>query len=230
MELKKIVVVVPAFNEAGAIRNVLLEMPSEIRSVPVSVVVVDDGSRDATAELARSCGALVVRHMTNLGLGGATQTGLRAAQKLGADIIVTMDADGQHNPAEIERLVGCLIDESLDVVIGSGLMNTDQRHLSSVAFNLILNAATLVLYRKVVWDSHSGFKVMTRNAVDRLKLRSTGYAVSSEMIAEIYGKNLRYKSVPVNVARPATSTLREDHLLHSVELVFGLFAKWLRRV
>ena len=88
MKPKKVVVTLPAFNEAATIRGVLEGIPSHIRSIPVSTVVVDDGSTDGTAEIAASCGVFVVRHLINLGVGAATQTGLRAAQKLDADIIV----------------------------------------------------------------------------------------------------------------------------------------------
>src|SRR5215467_987674 len=99
--LKKIVVTIPAFNEAAAIRRVVTEIPSSVRGMPVTTVVVDDGSTDATAEIAQSSGACVIRHFANLGVGAATQTGLQAAQLLDADFVVTMDADGQHDPGEI---------------------------------------------------------------------------------------------------------------------------------
>src|SRR5438876_6972889 len=104
---KSIAVVMPAYNEARVISSVLSRIPSEIDGMAVMSIVVDDGSKDGTAEQARRSGAVVVRHITNLGTGAATITGLRAAQKLNADVIVTMDSDGQHNPEEIAALVRC---------------------------------------------------------------------------------------------------------------------------
>src|SRR5437867_3763111 len=98
---KTVAVVLPAFNEAKAIGKVLAGIPASIGSMDVSSFVVDDGSADHTAEIARRHGAQVIRHMTNLGAGAATVTGMKAALLSGADIIVTIDADGQHNPAQI---------------------------------------------------------------------------------------------------------------------------------
>src|SRR3954462_6302850 len=98
-----IAVVMPAHNEASVIGRVIAAIP-QISSFKVIPIVVDDGSTDATAEVARRNGARVFRHITNLGVGAATITGMQAAERLGADIIVTMDSDGQHDPAEIEML------------------------------------------------------------------------------------------------------------------------------
>src|SRR5256885_719118 len=116
---KSIAVVMPAYNEARVISSVLSRLPSEIDGMAVIPVVVDDGSRDGTADAARRSGALVIRHLTNLGVGAATITGFRAALELNAHIIVTMDSDGQHNPEEISALVRSLLEGPFDVVIGS---------------------------------------------------------------------------------------------------------------
>src|SRR5437870_2704619 len=113
----------PAHNEAAVIGSVLSKIPPRFESFEVIPIVVDDGSSDATATIARQKGALVLEHVANLGVGAATITGLRAAQQLSADIIVTMDSDGQHDPADIQTLVDCLIDGPFDVVIGSRLLN-----------------------------------------------------------------------------------------------------------
>src|SRR5262245_62909631 len=107
---KKVAVVLPAFNEAKAIGNVLANIPASIGPMDVTVVVVDDGSTDHTAEIARRHGAQVIRHLTNLGAGAATVTGMQAAKVLDADVTVTIDADGQHDPADIQLLVESLLD------------------------------------------------------------------------------------------------------------------------
>src|SRR5947208_1557885 len=117
-----VAVVMPAYNEARVIGNVISRIPSEIDGMTVLPIVVDDGSKDGTADVAGRSGAFVVRHLTNLGVGAATVTGLRAAQKLNANVIVTMDSDGQHNPEEISSLVRCLLEGPFDVVIGSRIL------------------------------------------------------------------------------------------------------------
>src|SRR5207245_7700978 len=103
-----IAVIVPAKDEAAVIRQVLLRVPRQIDGMAVISIVVDDGSSDATAAVAADCGAYVLRHLTNLGVGAATRTALCAALTLGAHIIVTMDGDAQQGREKIERRVKCL--------------------------------------------------------------------------------------------------------------------------
>ena len=127
----KVVVVLPAFNEAKAIGGVIESIPATIGNMQVQSVVVDDGSTDDTAIVARDAGARVVRHLTNLGVGAATRTGFRAAIELDGDVIVTIDSDGQHDPADIKSLVDCLLDGSYDVVIGDRIVQVDSAHQSN---------------------------------------------------------------------------------------------------
>jgi len=220
----------PAHNEATVIGSVLANIPTIIQGMKVIRVVVDDGSSDATSHIARQQGALVVRHLTNLGVGAATITGLRAAEDLDADIVVTMDSDGQHDPAEIEALVKHLLEGKLDVVIGSRLLDPHGMPLSRVFANLVLNAVTYVVYRKIVSDSQSGFKVFSRNALAALDLQFAGYEVCSEIIGEIYRKNLRYKSVPVKAVYTTYSRKKGQPLLNGVNLILGLLMRLVRRV
>ena len=225
-----VAVVLPAYNEAAAIGQVIFRIPREINGNKVVPIVVDDGSTDGTSDVARAQGACVVRHLTNLGAGAATITGLRAAQALGADIIVTMDADGQHNPKEIERLVQCLIEGSFDVVIGSRILDPHGMPLSRFVANLLLNAVTYVVYGKIVSDSQSGFKVFSRAAADALDLRSSGYEICSEIVGEIYRRDFRYKSLPIKPIYTDYSQAKGQHFLNGVNLILGLLTRWVRRI
>src|SRR5438034_11284635 len=150
-----IAVIVPAKDQAAVSRHVLLRIPPPIDGMAVISIVVDDGSSDATAAVAADCGAYVLRHLTNLGVGAATRTGLRAALTLGANIIVTMDGDGQHDPAEIERLVRCLVEGPFDVVIGSRLLTPHGMPKVRLAANLLLNGVTFGVVCKIVTESES---------------------------------------------------------------------------
>jgi glycosyltransferase involved in cell wall biosynthesis len=227
---KSIAVVMPAHNEASVIGSVIANIPTQIDSMPVTTIVVDDGSSDATATIARQQGALVVRHATNLGVGAATVTGLRAAEELNADIIVTMDSDGQHDPADIARLVRSLIDGPFDVVIGSRLKDAAGMPASRFGANLLLNAITYIVYRKIVSDSQSGFKVFSRHALGVIQLRAAGYEVCSEIIGEIYRTNLRYKSIPVKAVYTRYSQQKGQPFLNGVNLILGLLMRLVRRV
>lgn len=227
---KPIAVVVPAKNESAVIRHVLSRIPREVDGMEVIPIVVDDGSSDDTAAIATDCGACVLRHLTNLGVGAATRTGLSAALALDAGIIVTMDADGQHDPAEIERLVRTLIEGPFDVVIGSRLLTPRGMPATRLAANLLLNAVTFVVYRKIVSDSQSGFKAFSRGAAEKLELRSCGYEICSEIVGEIYRKQLRYKSLPVRAVYTQYSQAKGQHFLNGVNLLVDLFIRLMRRV
>jgi glycosyltransferase involved in cell wall biosynthesis len=229
-EAKTVAVVLPAHNEAGVIGSVLARIPSRIESFDVISIVVDDGSKDSTSAAARRQGAYVVRHLTNLGVGAATVTGLRAARMLNPDVIVTMDADGQHDPEEIEALVQCLIDGPFDVVIGSRMLHPAGMPPTRIAANLLLNAVTYLVYGKIVSDSQSGFKAFSRHALEVMDLTSTGYEICSEIIGEMYRKNLRYKSQPVKAVYTQYSQAKGQPFLNGVNLILGLLVRLMRRV
>jgi glycosyltransferase involved in cell wall biosynthesis len=223
-------VVIPAHNEAAAIGTVLKKIPAQIDSLSVITIVVDDGSTDSTAQIATQYGSCVIRHLTNLGVGAATITGLRAARKLDADVIVTMDADGQHDPAELEGLVQCLLDGPFDVVIGSRILSPGGMPPSRFLANLLLNAVTYLAYGKIVSDSQSGFKAFSRNAVEKLDLTSSGYEICSEIVGEMYRKNLRYKSYPIKAVYTKYSQAKGQHFLNGINLILGLLMRMMRRV
>jgi len=223
-----VTVVIPAHNEAAAIGDVISRIPKTVERMQVIVIVVDDGSTDGTAQIARGFGVQVLRHVTNLGVGAATVTGLKAAQALNADVIVTIDGDGQHDPGEIERLVQCLLEGPFDVVIGSRILSPQGMPLTRFMANLLLNALTFVAYRKIVSDSQSGFKVFSQAAANALDLRSAGYEICSEIIGEIYRKNLTYKSVPIKPVYTEYSRAKGQHFLNGVNLILGLLTRWVR--
>jgi len=231
MQFSRIVaVVLPAHNEASVIGSVIANIPPHILSMSVRTIVVDDGSTDATARVARQQGAMVVRHLANLGVGAATVTGLLAAEEIDADIVVTMDSDGQHDPGEIGRLVKCLVDGPYDVVIGSRLLHSEGMPFSRVAANLLLNAVTYVVYRKIVSDSHSGFRVFSRDALARTNLRSAGYEVCSVIIGEIYRQKLCYKSEQVRAVYTTYSQGKGQPFLNGINIILGLLMRLVRRV
>lgn len=116
----ELTVVIPAYNEEKTIASVI----AGVRRYVDNVIVIDDGSADSTLEIAQKSGVKVYRHFINRGLGGALGTGIRAALSAGADIIVTLDADGQHDPAEIPFLLKPIMESEADIVIGSRFLKT----------------------------------------------------------------------------------------------------------
>lgn len=189
--------VLPAFNE-GAILSSVIE---EIKSAGYrNIIVVDDGSKDATYKVAKSIpGIVALRHPLNRGKGAATKTGIEAAKKLGADIMVTLDSDGQHNPSDIQKLIQPLLAGTCDVVLGTRLKNPKGMPWYKIIANHIGNGLTWYIYGLWVSDSQSGFRAYSRAAAERINTRTDRYEYDSEVIREIYLHKLRYAQVPIEV-------------------------------
>lgn len=184
---------IPAYNEETTIADVL----SRTRPFVDGMIVVDDGSSDRTAQSARVQGAIVVSHVVNRGLGAAIGTGFEAAKRLGADVVVTLDADGQHDPAEIKKFVEA-IEKGADVVIGSRMLTGFvgvplHRRIAQIAGNL----ATFFLFGAWVTDSQSGFRAFTRYALSKIQIQTNRMEVSSELIAEAKRNKLTIVEIPI---------------------------------
>jgi glycosyltransferase involved in cell wall biosynthesis len=227
---RSIVVVIPAYNEAAVVGQVISKIPAEIASIPVRVLLVDDGSTDGTAQVGRLAGAGVVRHLTNLGVGAATRTGFRAADALGADIVVTIDADGQHDPSEIEKLVDPIARANLDIVIGNRVTDFRGMPLGRLAANLVMNVVTFISCRRFVPDSQSGFKAISSDKLRMMTLSSEGYEICSEIIGEMVSLRLRYRFVPVRAVYTSYSRSKGQHFLNGVNVILELFSRMMRRV
>jgi glycosyltransferase involved in cell wall biosynthesis len=192
----KTFIVVPAYNEATVIQDVI----AEIRGAGYdNIVVVDDGSRDDTAELAQAAGVTTLRHRLNRGKGAATKTGIEAAKLLGADIIVTMDADGQHSPEDIIRLIEPIEKNHCDVVLGTRLKNPEGMPWYKILANKIGNLVTWYFYGLYVSDSQSGFRAYSRYASELINTKTDRYEYDSEVIREIYLYKLKYVEIPIQV-------------------------------
>ena len=215
-------VVVPAYNEAKSIASVV----ASLRSEGYTVVVVDDGSADETADLARSGGAIVLQHCQNLGQGGALWTGITFSFQQGAQLICTFDADGQHCIEDVRRMWNCLTANDVDVVLGSRFLGSTP----GISFTRKLLLQFAVLFTKLqsgmdVTDAHNGLRLMRADAASRLDLKQLGMAHASEIIDRIADLQLRWLEVPVTIRyteyskRKGQSTLDSMNIL--VDLVIG---------
>jgi glycosyltransferase involved in cell wall biosynthesis len=159
--------------------------------------VVDDGSADQTAALARAAGALVVSHRINRGLGAALSTGLAAALTVGAETVVTFDADGQHRIEDLVRLVQPIVAGQADCALGCRTLSRQAMPKSRRLANWIGNALTWALFGLWVKDSQSGLRAFSRTAAERLDLRCQRMEVSSEIVKEIKRHGWRLAEVPI---------------------------------
>jgi hypothetical protein len=197
----KVAVVIPAYNEQHSISQVLTRIPERVCGVETAVLVVDDGSRDGTDDVARAHGAAVARHVINRGGGAALRTGYRLMSDSDARVVVTLDADGQHLPEEMSRLVQPILDGEVDMAHGSRVLghaepNHFARELGIVFFNRMISFIT----RTKVSDCSNGYRAVRTGVLPQLVLRQEQFHTSEFMI-EAIKRGIPAREVPVTVAR-----------------------------
>lgn len=191
----RILTVIPAYRESTRIAGVIADAAKH----SAQVIVVDDASDDGTATVSQKAGALVVRHPENSGPGAATMTGIEAARALGADIVVTLDADGQHDPADIPRMLKPVLEGRADIVFGNRF--GQRNHIPAVRrmFNAIGNVLTFLSAGKWVEDSQCGFKVFGSKALAEIDLKMSGFEFCTEIVREAVMRKWRIAEVPTKV-------------------------------
>jgi glycosyltransferase involved in cell wall biosynthesis len=208
--------VIPAYKESGRLRTTLGEL-----SQYSSIVVVDDGSPDDTGEVARSCGVWVVRHPINRGQGAALQTGIDFALMHGAQTIVTFDADGQHDPADIPAILEPVQSGVADIALGSRFLGRTLGMPWSRRIVLKLGVLfTRVISRIRVTDAHNGFRALSRTAAQALRIRQDRMAHASEILDEIRRLRLRFREVPVTIRYSSATLAKGQSSWNAVRIVW----------
>ena len=220
-------VVIPAYNEEKSIVKVIIKLK---KAGYTNIVVVDDGSKDKTYQLAKEQNVFVYKHLINRGLGGALSTGIKAALSHNADIILTYDADNQHLPEMIPKVIKPILQKKADFVIGSRLIG-NQRHMPLIRKigNFGLNIITYILFNVWTTDSQSGLRCFTRNAAKKINLRTNRMEVSSEFIKEIGRNKLRLKEVPIKAIYTDYSQIKGQSSLNGFRILFKLILRKLMR-
>jgi glycosyltransferase involved in cell wall biosynthesis len=203
---KKLAVIIPAYNEEKSIAQVLDNIPQHIQGVrETQVFVIDDGSKDATARVAREHGATVIAHKSNQGVGSSFRSGLEAALESGADLMVNIDGDGQFLPQEIPLLIQPILDDVADFVPADRFTNPDgsekqPEHMSPVKFwgnQMMSNLISMLSLRKFR-DVSCGFRAYSREAMLRLNL-SGNFTYTQETFLDLSFKGIRILPVPVTI-------------------------------
>lgn len=192
----RVCIVVPAYNEGRVLGGVLASLLACSRNV----IVVDDGSGDDTAAVARAAGATVLRHAINRGQGAALRTGMDLALQRGAQVIATFDSDGQHDPADLPALVAPVLSGECDVALGSRFLGSSLN--MPPLRRLVLRGGVLftwVLSGIRVTDTHNGLRAFSRRAAESLDIHQDKMAHASEILDEIARRKLRFREVPVHV-------------------------------
>jgi len=210
------VAVIPAYNEEAVIAQVVAATRAEVPDV----IVVDDGSADATAALAAGAGAEVVAMPRNRGKAAAVQAGFAAAIARGYEVVVMLDADGQHLPDEIPRVLAPVLAGEADLVVGSRFLEVRSevpayRRLGQETLNLLTALGAGVS----LTDTQSGFRALGPAALARLDFASDGYSLESAMIAHFAACDLRIVEVPISCRYDVPNSHKKHPVLHGFEIV-----------
>ncbi len=223
----KVCIVVPAYNEARVIREVVLAMSTALKKDHLSadIIVVNDGSSDATSSEARKAGAIVIDHILNSGAGGATATGLSYANQQGYLSVTTMDADGQHAPRDVIRGINESKKNGVDLLIGSRLIDSKGMSRVKVLGNKGLSVITYLLFGVNVTDSQSGLRVYSRKALEHLRWKTSGYEFCSEMIWRAKQLDLKVGEYPIEAIYTEYSKSKGQNNWNAVNIIKSLLKR-----
>ncbi|KKP94035.1 MAG: putative glycosyltransferase [Parcubacteria group bacterium GW2011_GWA1_36_12] len=223
----KALIVVPAFNEVAVIHSVLKSLPKKLPGISeLRIVVVNDGSTDSTQEEAQRAGVEVLTHSINRGLGAAIKTGLEVAKRGTYDLMVTFDGDGQHDPADVAKIVDPIIKKKADLVIGARFKRLQNIPIDRLILNWFANLATLMIFGVTSTDSQSGLRAFSKKAIELIDFKGERMDFSSEILLEAKKHNLVVVEVPIKAIYTPYSRAKGQKNLNSL----AVFLRFLVRI
>jgi glycosyltransferase involved in cell wall biosynthesis len=212
-----IVAGIPAYNEEKTIAKVILLAK---RQADV-VIVCDDGSNDLTADIAESLGVKVLRHSKNLGKGAAIKSLFKASREIGADVLVTLDADGQHDPNEIPELIGPILDNQADIVIGSRIKRRNEMPVYRQIGNRVLDFFTNAGSKNKVMDTQSGFRAYSKRAIQEINIIEMGLGVDSQILLDAEESKLRVIERVITCSYEK-QTSKRNPIVHAADVLVSI--------
>jgi len=218
----------PAFNEEKVISGVLSSIPRKIGGIgKIQIVVINDGSTDNTEDkVLKFRDVCLLNHFLNRGVGASWQTGFEYASQNGFDVVLTIDADGQHDPREIPRLLRPILSGQADVVLGSRLklrgMPLDRKIL-----NLIANVYTYFLFGIYTSDSQTGFRAYSKKAFSKIDILTSRMEAASEILGILAKNGLKTKEVAVSSIYTTYSREKGQKNLDAINIAVKLFLRFL---
>lgn len=187
-------VIIPAFNESKAIREIIIK----VRKLGLGVLVVDDGSTDNTAEIAVSAGATVIKNKVNKGKGAALATGFHYALDKGFDAVITMDGDGQHAPDDITIFLSAIPNSNSGIIIGNRMSKKANMPLLRVLTNKFMSRLISSIVKQEIPDTQCGFRLIKSEVLRRLNLKTCKYDTESEILIKAARLGFKINSVPIS--------------------------------
>ncbi|OGD83128.1 hypothetical protein A2165_02000 [Candidatus Curtissbacteria bacterium RBG_13_40_7] len=224
----KAVIVIPAFNESAVIFRVLKSLPKKLSGVStIETLVVNDGSTDTTLDEVKKAKVNIISHLLNRGAGAATKTGIDYAKNTNADIVVTFDADGQHNPDDIQKVIDPVFKKRADLVIGSRLLKRQEIPFDRFVLNWIANLITLILFGIFSTDSQSGLRAFSKKAMALIDFKSDRMDFSSEILLEAKRNNLKIVEVPIRAIYTPYSRVKGQKNINALSIFIRFLVKFL---
>ena len=221
-QIVRILVCIPAYNEAGSIANIV----NKAKQYCTDVVVYDDGSFDNTDKVAEAAGATVFRNPLNKGYGAAIKALFAIAKNKNADIMVTMDSDVQHDASQIPDVIEPIMNEGFDIVIGSRFIDQTAKErvpaYRSFGVKTITKFAQVASYNHIT-DAQSGFRAYNKNALSQISLFEDGMAVSTEILLRAKEKTLKTKEVPITISYNVDNSSTHNPISHGIGVLYSIF-------
>jgi len=219
----KVIAAMPAYNEERFIAKTVLGCKPYVDEV----IVVNDGSADATAMIATACGATVIYHEKNMGYGAAISTCFETARNMQARAMVIIDADGQHDPAEIAQVLKPVLGHEADVSIGSRFI---EGHKSKIPFYRTVGMKVLDIFTNhgsgvKFTDTQSGFRAYSTNAINKIKINNSGMSAGSEILLQIKEHGLNIKEVPITCRYDIEDTSTHNPVVHGLKVLGGIITE-----
>ena len=224
MQPSEVFIVIPAFNEGPVLRSTV----AGLAPFGYTVVVVDDGSAVPAASYLGGLNAYCLRHVVNLGQGAALRTGVEFALARDAAVVVHFDADGQHSPELVERLIEPIVSGRCEVALGSRFLDENDRLLVPRPKRVLLRIGAVVSWMFTgvrLSDTHNGFRAFSRMAAGKIQMQENGFAHATEILGLIRRAKLSYTEVPVTIRYTDYSRAKGQKMSNSFNIVIDLMLR-----
>ena len=214
----RVIVGIPAFNEEKNIASLI----TQLKEITDEIIVCNDGSTDSTSKIAEELGAIVINHEKNLGYGAAIRSIFLKSKNLDGDVLVTIDADGQHRVDDVNKVINPIINGESDLVIGSRFLDESEKEVPKyrkVGIKVITKVTNATI-KKQLTDSQSGFRAYSKNVIKELNPSELGMGISTEILIKASSKNFRISEVPIKIIYSG-DTSTHDPISHGSSVILS---------